>query len=188
LAEVEKPFIERDFTSFPAYKSFLEESMASLAANAASQARQFPRRLAAALSSGYDSSTVAAIARKSGLDDVLLFDTDRKEERDFHRACQPSSGASAEDSGKDIAAALGLRPVSVAHDAWMDSPLPEVPFLAADATVKRSSSEAPKIVSREPFFSRASSGTQYGARTRATTTETRLAETTQPVVRLPSIG
>jgi len=57
--------------------------------------------------------------------------TGRKSE--FHRACQPSSGASAEDSGKDIAAALGLRPVSVAHDAWMDSPLPEVPFLAADA-------------------------------------------------------
>lgn len=132
LTAVEKPFIERDFTTFLAYRSFLEESMASLAANAASQARQFPRRVIATLSSGYDSATVAAIARQSGLDEVLLFDADRKEQRDFHRACQPSNGASGEDSGKDIAAALGLRSLSVAHDAWMDGHLPEVPFLAAD--------------------------------------------------------
>ena len=133
LAEAEKPFIERDFTTFAAYKGFLQESMESLAANAASQARRYPWRLLATLSSGYDSATVAAIARKSGLDEVVLFDSDRKEERDFHRACQDRSGDSAEDSGKDVAAVLGLRPLSVAHDAWMDSRLPEVPFLAADA-------------------------------------------------------
>jgi hypothetical protein len=72
LAEAEKPFIRRDFTTFLAYKSFLDESMELFAANAGSQARQFPRRLMAALSAGYDSSTVAAIARPFGLDEVVL--------------------------------------------------------------------------------------------------------------------
>jgi hypothetical protein len=133
LAEVEKPFIRRDFTNFVAYKSFLDESMELFAANAGSQARQFPRRLVAALSAGYDSSTVAAIARPFGLDEVVLFDSDRKDVREFHKGCQDRSAASAEDSGENVAAALGLRPLSVAHDAWMDSLLPEVPFLAADA-------------------------------------------------------
>jgi hypothetical protein len=62
LAEVEKPFIRRDFTTFAAYRGFLEESMESFAANAGSQDRQYPRRLLATLSSGYDSPTAAAIA------------------------------------------------------------------------------------------------------------------------------
>jgi hypothetical protein len=133
LAEAEKPFIRRDFTTFLAYKSFLDESMELFAANAGSQARQFPRRLMAALSAGYDSSTVAAIARPYGLDEVVLFDSDRKDVREFHKGCQDRSAASAEDGGGNIAAALGVRPLSVAHDAWLDNPLPEVPFLAADA-------------------------------------------------------
>jgi hypothetical protein len=133
LAEAEKPFIARDFTTFPAYKAFLDESMESFAANAGSPARRYPWRLLAALSSGYDSPTVAAIARQVGLGEVVLFDHDRKETRDFYQPYQDRTMASAEDSGKDIAAALGLRPLSVARDAWMDSHLPEVPFLAADA-------------------------------------------------------
>jgi hypothetical protein len=88
LAEAEKPFIARDFTTFPAYKGFLDESMESFAANAGSPARRYPWRLLAALSSGYDSPTVAAIARQVGLDEVVLFDHDRKETRDFNRAYQ----------------------------------------------------------------------------------------------------
>jgi len=107
--------------------------MESFAANAGSLARRHPRRLLASLSSGYDSSTVAATARPFGLDQVLHFDSDNNAAREFHRACQDSRGHSAEDSGRTVAAALGLRPLSVAHDAWMDFDLAEVPFLAADA-------------------------------------------------------
>ena len=42
LTEAEKPFIRRDFTTFQAYKSVLDESMELFAANAGSQARQSP--------------------------------------------------------------------------------------------------------------------------------------------------
>ena len=104
--------------------------MESLAANAGSQARRYPRRLLVELSSGCDSPTVAAIARQFGLEEAVVFDSDRNEARDFRRAFH--QGAPAQDSGRDVAAALGLRPLSVFHDAWMDSYLPEVPFLAAD--------------------------------------------------------
>jgi hypothetical protein len=128
LAEVEN--IRRDFTTFAAYRGFLEESKESFAANAGSQDRQYPRRLLATLSSGYDSPTAAAIASKFGLDEAVVFDSPRKEARDFHRGFQ--EGAPTRDSGREVAAALGLRPLGVAHDAWMDRQLPEVPLLAAD--------------------------------------------------------
>jgi hypothetical protein len=70
------------------------------------------------ISSGYDSPTVAVLARSAGLCEVISFDRSREEES---------------DSGQEIAARLGLKVAVIPRDAWRTAPLAEVPFLAADA-------------------------------------------------------
>ena len=119
LAPEPKVWPRRDFTSFGAYRGFLESSLRALAANATSTERRVPYPLLGTMSSGHDSSTVAALAARAGLlREVIAFDRARTGEP---------------DSGRNVAALLGLDVLEVSSDAWRDTEFPEVPFVAADA-------------------------------------------------------
>jgi hypothetical protein len=112
-----KPGLGRDFSNFDRYASFLRESMAALAANAAHNARHHRYELLSTASSGYDSSTVTTLAKEAGAKRVLCFDQARR---------------SLDDSGEPLARCLGLEPVVVTRHAWANHRLPEPPFLSAD--------------------------------------------------------
>jgi hypothetical protein len=118
LAEVEKPPILRDFSGFARYRSFLEGSLEALARNMAAGGRGRPYTMLAAMSSGYDSPTVAALARRFGLREVISIEDSRE---------------GAADSGREIASHLGLETFPARRDAWRSASLAEVPFIAADA-------------------------------------------------------
>jgi hypothetical protein len=118
LAKTAKVGPARDFTTFEAYRGFLESSLQHIAVNLAAPARRHPFRLLGTISSGYDSPTVAVLARSAGLGDVISFDRCNEEES---------------DSGQEIAGQLGLQVRVIPRDGWRVSELAEVPFLAADA-------------------------------------------------------
>jgi hypothetical protein len=118
LRETPKPRPTRDFASFERYRDFLVASLREVADNMAATARRHPYRLLGTLSSGYDSPTVAALARPAGLRDVIAFDRARNGEG---------------DAGREIAAALGLRLTVLPHQEWRAKASPEIPFVAADA-------------------------------------------------------
>lgn len=119
LSSRDKPNITRDFGSFEAYERFLLATMARIAANARDPARRDEFHGLGTVSTGYDSPTVAAIARRAGaFDRVLTFTTAR-------------GGGS--DDGTPIASALGLEVVKVAREAYRTLDAPEIPFLASNA-------------------------------------------------------
>ena len=118
LAEREKPNPTRDFRTFSAYRTFLEEGISQIASNMAAGGRRFPYRLLATISSGYDSPAVAVVARKAGLEDTISFTHGR-----YGLA----------DDGADLGRLLGLNVTLVSRDAWRTSAPREVPFLGADA-------------------------------------------------------
>jgi hypothetical protein len=118
LAKTAKVSPARDFTTFEGYRGFLESSLQHIAVNLAAPARRHPFRLLGTISSGYDSPTVAVLARSAGLRDVISFDRCNEEES---------------DSGQEIAGQLGLQVRVIPRDGWRVSELAEVPFLAADA-------------------------------------------------------
>jgi hypothetical protein len=118
LRTVPKNSPMRDFSSFERYRGFLDASLAALAANMADPARSIAYRFLGTISSGYDSATIATLARTHGLGDVLTFKTARSGEN---------------DSGAEIARVLGLRVLQASRDAWRAGSTPEAPFLAADA-------------------------------------------------------
>jgi hypothetical protein len=111
-----KPVPPRDFSTFEKYRTFLDESLAAVAANSADSARRFPLRLLGTLSSGYDSTTVSVLAKAHGLTEVLTVDRARGGD---------------EDSGATVAAMLGLRAHRISRDAWRNADRPEVPFIAS---------------------------------------------------------
>lgn len=117
LHGVDKPDPQRDFSSFDPYYDFLQRTMALVVRNATDPARRATFGLIGTLSSGYDSTTVATLARDHGLKDVITFDEARTHEN---------------DSGIVAAAHLGLRAILVRRDAWRKHPFPEVPFLTAE--------------------------------------------------------
>ena len=118
LVEHRKPDLSRDFSTFAAYRIFLESTIEKLAANAASPERRFPYRLLATLSSGYDSPAVAAVARKAGVDEAISFANGR---------------GGHPDDGREIGKILGIKVTLISRDAWRSKPFVEVPFIAADA-------------------------------------------------------
>jgi hypothetical protein len=119
LREVEKPNPSRDFSSFEAYEGFLDRTLAAVTRNAADPARRHSMGLVGTMSSGYDSTAVATLARQHGLTEVITFDE--------ARGGDP-------DSGIEAARHLGLGALVVRRDGWREHPhpLPEVPFLTAD--------------------------------------------------------
>ena len=108
----------RDFSSFARYRDFLTSSLCQLAENMTARERAHALQLLGTISSGYDSATIAALARQAGLREVMSFEQSR-------------SGF--DDTGREIAGALGLRLSAVSRTAWQSWRTPEIPFLAADA-------------------------------------------------------
>jgi hypothetical protein len=119
LRETEKPNPARDFSSFDSYRGFLDRTLAAVTTNAADAARDHATGLVGTMSSGYDSTAVATLARDHGLSEVITFDQ--------ARGGDP-------DSGIEAAKHLGLRALVVPREGWRQypQPLPEVPFLTAD--------------------------------------------------------
>jgi hypothetical protein len=112
-----KPGGRIDLTSFDAYHRFLETSMALLAENLSSAGRRFPYTMLATISTGYDSPTVAALARSTGCREAICFDRSHRGE---------------DDSGEAIAAYLGIAPIRLEDRSWREANLPEVPFLSSN--------------------------------------------------------
>jgi hypothetical protein len=117
LAEVEKPSPQRDFSSFEPYHAFLTETLAAVARNADDPHRRHRYGLIGTMSSGYDSTTVSALARDVGLKQIITFDVSRGRD---------------DDSGTVAARHLGLEPLVVRREAWQDHDRPEVSFMCAD--------------------------------------------------------
>lgn len=111
-----KPGGYLDFSTFARYFDFLDSSMQLLAENIASSGRRHSYTMLSTLSSGYDSPTVTALARRAGCAEAFSFDRARGGD---------------DDSGAAIAAIFGVRCLAVRRDAWRSMALPEVPFIAA---------------------------------------------------------
>jgi hypothetical protein len=118
VAQKEKPAPRRDFRTFEGYRAFLDGALRRLAGNLGSPERRFPFHFLGTISSGYDSTAIAVLARDAGLRHVVSFD-----HADDHGW----------DSGRDIARRLDLDVTVIDRDAWRSTTLPEIPFLAADA-------------------------------------------------------
>jgi hypothetical protein len=118
LREAEKPFSKRDFSTYAAYRSFLDATLRDMTENLSAAVRRFPYRWLGTMSSGYDSLTAAVLAKPFGLDEAISFTSAR------------GGGA---DSGQVAAGILGIPLALVPRDAWSRTPLAEVPFIAADA-------------------------------------------------------
>ncbi len=73
LVEVEKPNEVRDFSTFTTYRDFLAASLGRVIENVAADGRRHPYQLLGTLSSGYDSVTVAVLARSHGLREAISF-------------------------------------------------------------------------------------------------------------------
>jgi hypothetical protein len=116
LSDVPKLALERDFSSYEAYRGFLDETMERLASNARAPERRNPFELITTLSSGYDSPTSAVLAGQVACRQAFGFDLARGDR---------------DDSGAPIAKILGLRYDMVETKAWRSEPLAAVPFLAA---------------------------------------------------------
>jgi len=118
LQQVSKPAPVRDFGSFVKYRAFLGQALRDLADNMGGRERRRPYDFLGTISTGYDSPTVAVLAREAGLATAITVDRSR-------------GGAS--DSGEEIAARLGLAAHVVERDLWRRVALAEVPFIASDA-------------------------------------------------------
>lgn len=119
LEEVPKPGGKYDFSSYSAYRKFLDTALMQLALNMEDQARTFPYKMLSTISSGYDSPTVSVLAKQAGCSEALCFTESQK---------------GGKENGPEIARILGLSPIALDREAWRSSkPLPEVPFLVGDS-------------------------------------------------------
>ena len=119
LSDVPKVCVDRDLSSYDAYRRFLDETMERLASNARAPDRREPFQLIATLSSGYDSPTATVLATQVGCREAFGFDRARGDH---------------DDSGAPIAKVLGLQYHAVETTAWRRQPMAAVPFLAALAS------------------------------------------------------
>jgi len=115
LARVPKPNGDRGFAAFDDYAGFLRGGLERIALNMADPARHTRYRFLGTLSSGYDSTSVTALAQPFGLEEVICFE-------------QPSG----RDRGAELAQALGVRPLRLDVNAWRRNGGSEVPFIAGD--------------------------------------------------------
>lgn len=117
LSFCDKPWPERQFTSFAAYVDFVKGVLKQIGSNLSSLSRTFRLSPIGNISSGYDSATSSALARSAGLKEVITFKAARGELK---------------DDGFDIAEYLGLQVKMFDRMAWDSSLFVEVPFFAAD--------------------------------------------------------
>lgn len=73
-----KPRIDRDFTTYEKYRSFLDGALARLITNAGDPCRGIRYRPLGTLSGGYDSPAVMALARAHGCSDALYLEPNRQ--------------------------------------------------------------------------------------------------------------
>ena len=118
LQVAEKPRPIRDVATFERYRGFMESTLQRIGENLAEPARANPFGTLGTISSGYDSPTVAVLARPAGLREVISIAESRDE---------------GSDSGREVAGYLGLSVTLVDRDGWRTKPFVEVPFLSADA-------------------------------------------------------
>lgn len=118
LQVAEKPRPIRDFGTFERYREFMESTLGRIGENLAAGGRANPFQPIGTISSGYDSPTVAVLARPAGLSEVITIAESRDD---------------GSDSGREVAGYLGLSVTVIDRDGWRDTPFVEVPFLAADA-------------------------------------------------------
>jgi len=133
LTRESKPGGPRDFSTFAHYRGFLESSLGRFSENLAARSRPLPYRMLGTLSSGYDSSTVATLARRAGCDEVICFERAWEwPEKDRHLALHEHRRRRASDSGVETARVLGIHPLIVPPEGWRTLEMPEIPFLAAN--------------------------------------------------------
>ena len=113
-----KPIAQRNRETFDEYESFLTENLERLIANAQSPCRKYNWKLMGTLSSGFDSTTAAALTSKLGLEEAITVRNSR---------------GGGYDCGTPIGKALGLHVHEFERDVWQKRPFSEIPFLAADA-------------------------------------------------------
>ena len=113
-----KEVIRRNLSDFQRYRDFLSESLVQCAENMSDIRRKRPLQWLGTISTGFDSPTVAALARPAGLEDAITV---------------TSARGGGGDSGRRIGEKLGLNVTELERDQWQRRPLSEVPFLAADA-------------------------------------------------------
>jgi len=110
-----KPTPRSSFSDFDDYYSYLVTTMGEVANNICSPDRRFSYTMLSTVSSGYDSATVAAIAKTAGCQKLMTIDQSR---------------AGDSDSGAEIGKYLGLDVHVANRDAWRDQKLAELPFIA----------------------------------------------------------
>ena len=115
LQEIAKPEYTRDFSSFESYTDFLKTSLERIAGNMGDEERQHQYSFLGTLSTGYDSTTVTALARPFGLSEVLCFQY-----------------ADGRDRGSEMATTLGVRPATIQVNEWREMTFPEIPFLSVN--------------------------------------------------------
>lgn len=107
------------FATFAAYRAFLGDQVRAVVANASANPRKTRYLPLATVSSGYDSTCGAALAREAGCDEAIT----------FSKANQYFDDQS--DSGAAVAAALGMRIQEFDPAAYLcRDDLPEVEFVA----------------------------------------------------------
>jgi hypothetical protein len=117
---IEKPFPRRDFGTFDQYEGFLRTCLERLSRNLHDTRRIHPFSLITTISSGYDSPTIATLARDYGCRLALTFAQSRE---------------GADDSGIDIGRRLGLETKCVASSAWRKRPHCEAPFYGSAGVI-----------------------------------------------------
>ncbi len=113
-----KPVLPRNLSVFAEYRTFLESSLAQATINRLSPGRRHALDIRSTASSGYDSTTVTALVKQYGCQEVICFDR--------ARGGDPDSGAA-------VVQALGMRPLILCRDAWTKSVFPEAVFLSSDS-------------------------------------------------------
>ncbi len=104
------------FTSFTVYQDYLETNMHALVNNASATSRRQRIRPLCTMSNGYDSSTVAVIARNGGnCREALTFDVDRQ---------------GVDDSGMIIAKYLEMNCTVIHRDRWRTLDRSGIGFIA----------------------------------------------------------
>lgn len=115
LKEITKPSIPRDFNTFDSYQDFLKASLETFSLNMRAEERKQQYEFLGTLSTGYDSTTVTALAKPFGLREVLCF-----------------SYPNGRDRGVEIASALGVESVDILVNQWRKEIKPELPFLSVN--------------------------------------------------------
>ncbi|MEL7499366.1 MAG: hypothetical protein AAFN77_17295 [Planctomycetota bacterium] len=118
LTQIEKPGFDRQRNSSDSYRDFLLEALGACVENMGARTRAFPFQMVGTLSSGFDSTTAAALGKQFGLEEAFTIRNSR-------------GGGS--DCGTPIGDALGLRVHEIERNKWREYPLTETLFLSADA-------------------------------------------------------